>query len=59
MLNSCDEISSSNPTDKALQRAILEDLRFHKDYLKSTEFKEEEGGWDLFSPELKEIADML
>jgi len=59
MLNSCDEILSSNPGDETWRRAILEDLKFHKGYLRSTEFKQEEGGWDLFSPELNEIGDML
>ena len=59
MLNSCDEISSSNPGDTIWQKAILEDLKLHEDYLKSSGFKVEEGGWTLFSPELNKIASGL
>jgi hypothetical protein len=59
MLNSCDEILWSQAGDKIWRHVILEDLRFHKSYLRSREFEIAEGGWGMFSPELKEIADAL
>ena len=56
MLNSCDEIARSKSKDKGWRKTIIEDLRFHKVYLKSPEF-DEDGGWYLYSHELKGIAD--
>jgi hypothetical protein len=56
MLNSCDEIARSKSRDKGWRKTILEDLRFHKDYLKSQEFSDD-GGWDLYSRALKTIGD--
>jgi hypothetical protein len=54
MLNACDEIIRSLPRDETWRRAILEDLRFHKEYLRSNEF-DDDGGWSFYSRELKDI----
>ncbi|WP_316219322.1 hypothetical protein [Bradyrhizobium sp. SZCCHNR2026] len=59
MLNSYDEICSIAQGDKIWHEVILIDFKYHKDYLKSREFGEEERGWDLFSPELRKIAGQL
>jgi hypothetical protein len=59
MLNSYDEIASTNLRDETWRKVILYDFKFHKDYLSSPEFEKEEGGWSLFSTEMKDIADML
>ncbi|MGJ5069844.1 hypothetical protein [Bradyrhizobium oligotrophicum] len=59
MLNSYDEICSISRKDETWRKVILMDLRCHREYLKSRHFIEDECGWDLFSPELKEIADEL
>ena len=56
MLNSYDEIALCNPKDNTWRLVILEDLNLHREYLKSREFKHDEGGWDLFSSQLQKIA---
>jgi len=56
MLNSCDEIARSQPEDNSWRKAIIEDLKFHVDYLKSSQFKED-GGRSLYSLELRDIID--
>ena len=54
MLNSCDEITECLPGSELWRKTILEDLRLHKDYLKSPQF-DEDGGWHMFSDGLKKI----
>jgi|SRR5580704_8872794 hypothetical protein len=56
MLNSCDEIAQSKPGDESWRKTIFLDLQYHQDYLKSPQFVED-GGWNLYSPELKNIVD--
>jgi len=56
MLNSCDEIAQSNAREKFWRDTIFEDLKRHKEYLKSPQFGED-GGWRLYSPELKKIGE--
>jgi hypothetical protein len=58
MMNSCDEIARSRRGDEGWRNTILEDLKMHAEYLKSREFAED-GGWRLYSPELKDIYDQL
>jgi len=55
MLTSCDEIVRIRP-GKDWRKAIFKDLESHLDYLRSDLFIED-GGWPLYSPELKRIAD--
>lgn len=54
MLNSCDEIALSTRGNPAWRKVIFEDLKSHKEYLMSPQFRED-GGWPLYSPELKDI----
>lgn len=54
MLNACDEIALSMRGNPAWRKVIFEDLESHRDYLMSPEFRED-GGWPLYSPELKDI----
>ena len=54
MLNSCDEIARSKQGDKNWRTTIHMDLKAHFDYLESPQF-EEDGGWGLYSRELKDI----
>ncbi len=55
MLNSCDEIARIKSRDKNWRKTIRLDLGMHMEYLKSRQFVED-GGWDLYSRELKCIA---
>jgi hypothetical protein len=55
MLNSCDEIARIKSRDKGWRKTIRLDLRMHEEYLGSPEFVED-GGWGLYSRELKCIA---
>jgi hypothetical protein len=55
MLNSCDEIARIKSRDKNWRKTIRLDLRMHAEYLKSPQFVED-GGWGLYSRELKCIA---
>jgi hypothetical protein len=55
MLNSCDEIARIKSRDKGWRKTIRLDLRMHEEYLESPEFVED-GGWGLYSRELKCIA---
>jgi hypothetical protein len=56
MLNACDEIALSIRRNPAWRKVICEDLKFHRDYLLSPEFRED-GGWTLYSCELKDIGE--
>jgi hypothetical protein len=50
-LNSCDEaVDLPN-----WREVILTELKFHEDYLSSVQFKEEDGGWKVYSDKLKDI----
>ena len=56
MMNSCDEIARTKSKDKSWRKTLRHDLRVHGDYLKSPQFVED-GGWGLYSRELKSIFD--
>ena len=56
MLNSCDEIAQTQAEDKDWRKTLRLDLRAHAEYLKSPEFIED-GGWGMYSDQLKSIAD--
>lgn len=58
MMNACDEIARIRPGDTGWRDTILEDLKMHIDYLRSRQFVED-GGWRLYSRELKDIYDQL
>ena len=55
LLTSCDEIVRIIRGDETWRKGIRVDLKPHLEYLKSPEF-DEDGGWALYSSELKDIA---
>jgi hypothetical protein len=55
LLTSCDEIVRILPRDKTWRQGICIDLKPHLAYFGSDAFRED-GGWGLYSPELKIIA---
>jgi hypothetical protein len=54
MLNSCDEIASTQRRNASWHTAIFGDLELHRDYLMCAKFRDD-GGWPLYSRQLRNI----
>src|SRR6476660_3155661 len=59
LLNACDEILNSVPKDPDWKCIVAAELEYHAPYLNSRYFLDsnEDRGWKLYSPELKNIFD--
>jgi hypothetical protein len=56
LLNASDEILYDT-TAYVWRKVIMAELRYHIRYLQSREFHDEDRGWNLYSTELKSLAD--